>query len=71
MDRAYYQLIEEGIEITRLTTGVIQYADYKPCVKEATDPIIIDCIKELQRTKRMLEEVLKRQQLALERSPKS
>lgn len=71
MDRAYYQLIEEAIDITRLSTAVVQYADYKPCIKAATDPIIIDCIKELQRTKRMLEEVLKRQNLATERQLKA
>ena len=64
MDRAYYQLIEEAIEITRLSTAVVQNADYKPQIKSATDSIIIDAIKELQRTKNMLWEVLNRQNFA-------
>lgn len=64
MDRAYYQLIEEAIEITRLTTAVVQYADYKEVIKAATDPILIDAIKELQRTRNMLHEVLNRQEFA-------
>ena len=64
MDRAYYQLIEEAIDITQLSTAVVQNADYKPCIKAATDPIIIDAIKELQRTKNMLREVLNRQEYA-------
>lgn len=62
MDRAYYQLIEESIDISRLSTAVVQNADYKPCIKAATDPIIVDAIKELQRTKNMLHEVLNRQE---------
>ena len=64
MDRAYYQLIEEAIDITRLTTAVVQNADYKEVIKAATDPIIIDAIKELQRTRNMLHEVLNRQEFA-------
>lgn len=64
MDRAYYQLIEEAIYITQLSTAVVKNADYKPCIKAATDPLIVDAIKELQRTKRMLQEVLNRQEFA-------
>lgn len=64
MDRAYYQLIEETIEATRLATAVVQNADYKACIKEATDPIIIDAIKETQRLKRYLQEIIKRQSFA-------
>lgn len=64
MDRAYYQLIDEAIDITRLSTAVVRNADYKPCIKAATDPLIVDAIKELQRTKYMLQEVLNRQKYA-------
>lgn len=64
MDRAYYQLIEEAVDITRLTTAVVQNADYKEAIKAATDPILIDAIKELQRTRNMLHEVLNRQEFA-------
>lgn len=64
MDRAYYQLIEEGIEITRLATAIAKNADYKPCIKQATDPLVIDVIKELQRTQRTLQDVLNRQEYA-------
>lgn len=64
MDRAYYNLIEKAIDITRLSTAVVQNADYKICIKAATDPIIIDAIKELQRTKNMLQEILNRQEYA-------
>ena len=64
MDRAYYQLIEETIEATRLATAVVQNADYKACIKEATDPIIIDAIKETQRLKRYLQDIINRQEFA-------
>ena len=64
MDRAYYNLIEKAIDITRLSTAVVQNADYKQAIKAATDPIIIDAIKELQRTKNMLQEVINRQEYA-------
>lgn len=64
MDRAYYQLIEETIEATTLATAVVQNADYKACIKEATDPIIIDAIKETQRLKRYLQEIINRQEYA-------
>lgn len=64
MDRAYYQLIEKAIDITRLSTAVVRNADYKPCIKSATDPIIVDVIKDLQLTNNMLQDVLKRQELA-------
>lgn len=64
MDRAYYQLIEETMEANILAVAVVQYADYKPCIKEATDPIIIDAIKETQRLKRYLQEILNRQEYA-------
>lgn len=64
MDRAYYQLIEEINEATRLAIAVVQNADYKACIKEATDPIIIDAIKETQRLKRYLQEIIKRQSFA-------
>lgn len=64
MDRAYYQLIEETNEATRLAIAVVQNADYKACIKEATDPIIIDTIKETQRLKRYLQEIINRQEFA-------
>lgn len=64
MDRAYYQLIEETNEATRLAIAVVQNADYKACIKEATDPIIIDAIKETQRLKRYLQEIINRQEFA-------
>lgn len=64
MDRAYYQLIDECIEATRLAVAVVRNADYKPCIKEATDPIIIDSIKEAQLLIKYLREVLNRQEYA-------
>ena len=64
MDRAYYQLIEESVDICRLSTAIVQYADYKEPIKATTDVIIIDVIKELQRTKQVLQEVLNRQEYA-------
>lgn len=70
MDRKYYQLIEEGIEIARLTAAIVQNADWKPCVKVETDPIIIDLIKSLQSTQIMLKLVIKKQGLVLETSQK-
>lgn len=64
MDRAYYQLIEECNEATRLAVAVVQNADYKDCIKDSTDSIIIDTIKEVQRLIRYLTEVIKRQENA-------
>lgn len=64
MDRAYYQLIEETMEANILAVAVVKNADYKACIKEATDPIIIDAIKETQRLKRYLQEILHRQEFA-------
>ena len=64
MDRAYYQLIEESVDICRLSAAVVQNADYKEPIKVTTDVIIIDVIKELQRTKQVLQEVLNRQEYA-------
>lgn len=62
MDRAYYQLIEETNEASRLAIAVVRNADYKACIKEATDPVIIDAIKEAQRFQRYLQEILNRQE---------
>lgn len=64
MDRAYFQLIDETNEATRLAIAVVRNADYKACIKEATDPIIIDAIKETQRLQRYLQEIIKRQEYA-------
>lgn len=64
MDRAYYQLIEEANEATQLAIAVVQNADHKECMKATTDVVIIDTIKEVQRLKRTLREVIKRQEIA-------
>lgn len=64
MDRVYYQLIRESHDINDLALAVVVNADYKDCILKATDPIIIDAIKELQRTKNMLQEILNRQEYA-------
>lgn len=64
MDRAYYQLIDEANEAVRLAVAIVRNADYKPCIKSATDPIIVDVLRELQRTQKTLQEVIKRQQIA-------
>lgn len=61
MDRQYYQLIVESIDITRLATAVVQNADYKPQIKAATDPLLIDATKTLQYTRDLLLEILDRQ----------
>ena len=61
MDRVYYHLIEDAVEITRLSTAVVKNADYKQVIKDATDPKIIDAIRQLQRTKNMLQDILNRQ----------
>lgn len=64
MDRAYYQLIEETMEANILAIAIVRNADYKACIKKATDPIIIDAIKEIQRFRRYLKEILNRQEYA-------
>lgn len=64
MDRGYYQLMVEANEVARMAIAVVQWADYKPCIKAVTDPIILDAIKEVQHTKRTLEEIMNRQEQA-------
>lgn len=64
MDKAYYQFIEKSIDVCRLSTAIVKNADYKPCIKVTTDVVIIDAIKELERTRRMLEEIINRQEYA-------
>lgn len=64
MDSAYYQLIEETMDASMLAVDVVLNANYKPCIKEATDPFIIDAIKETQRLERYLQEILNRQEYA-------
>lgn len=64
MDRAYYQLIEEANELTRLAVAVVKNADYKPCIKEATDGVIVESVKVTQYAIRTLTEVLSRQEYA-------
>lgn len=61
MDRQYYQLIVDSIYISRLATAVVQNADYKPQIKAATDPLLIDATKTLQYTRDLLLEILDRQ----------
>lgn len=64
MDRMYYQLMEECNDITRLSMAIIQNADYKPELKAAADPFIIDCIKKTQELNRAFHEVLNRMEYA-------
>lgn len=64
MGREYYQLIKEANELVRLSLAVVQNADYKPCIKAATDPFLLDALKDLQRAKRTLEEIRNKQEHA-------
>lgn len=61
MDRVYYQLVDEGAEIVRLSNAVVRNADYNPACKAATDNLALDALKSLQQCKRVLEELIKRQ----------
>lgn len=60
----YYQLIETCTEDVRLATAIVKNADYKPCIKEATDPLIADAVKDAYRLQRLLQELLNRQEYA-------
>jgi hypothetical protein len=64
MDSVYYHLIQKCNEATRLAIAVVKNADYKDCIKEATDPIIIDTINQVQLLIMTLTDVLKRQEFA-------
>lgn len=61
MDRVYYQLVDEGAEIVRLSNSVVRNADFDPACKAATDNLAEDAIKSLQQCQRVLEELIKRQ----------
>lgn len=64
MDRAYYQLIEDAIEIVRLSTAIAKNADYRDEIKRATDSIIVDACREHQRVIRILNDAIRRQETA-------
>lgn len=64
MDKEYYKLIEEAIEINRLTIEIFEKALHNEVIKASTDSLIIDAIKGLRRTINMLHEVLNRQEYA-------
>lgn len=64
MDRAYFQLITAATEAQILTIAICKNADYKQAIKAATDPLLVDCLKEVQRLTRCLTEVINRQEYA-------
>lgn len=64
MDRVYFQIIREANDIVPLAIAIARNADYKECIKAATDPIAVDILKELQHTQRTLREVIERQEMA-------
>ena len=64
MDSVYYHLIQKCNEAMCLAIAVVKNADYKDCIKEVTDPIIIDTINQVQLLIMTLTDVLKRQEFA-------
>lgn len=61
MDRAYFNLLEQANDISRLAVAIVKNANYKDEIMNATAPVLIDAIHELMRSKNMLEEVVVRQ----------
>lgn len=64
MDRIYYQAMTAGVEIQTLTLAMVQNADYKDCIKKATDPLMLDVLKEMAHLQATLHEVMNRQEYA-------
>lgn len=62
MDRIYYQLIDAGVEITRLSNVIAKNADYKPCIRAMTDSVIVEAVKDLYHSVKVLQDIIKRQQ---------
>lgn len=61
MDRAYYQLQEECCENMRLAIELAMHANYWPAMKQATDLIINDLVKQTMSLQTALKEAIKRQ----------
>lgn len=64
MDRAYYHLIDKCTEAVRLSTAIVRNADYKEAIRTATDPLMLDCCRRAEDLRRILEEVINRQEYA-------
>ena len=62
MDRVYYTLIDSCTEAVRLSTALMRNADYKEVIKEATDPFMVDCCRQVSRLLQNLQEVINRQE---------
>lgn len=61
MDRAYFNLLEQANDISRLSVAIFKNANYKEEIMNATAPVLVDAIQELMRSKNMLQEVIVRQ----------
>lgn len=70
MDRQYYQMTEAAIEVARLANAIARNADYKPEIKAATDLLLRNCVDDIARCRRTMEEVIKRQMNVAEITPK-
>lgn len=64
MDRAYFSLIDACSEAVRLSTAIARNSNYKEEIRRATDPLIVDCCKQVEQLKRCLTEVINRQEYA-------
>lgn len=70
MDRAYYQIIRETHDISILATAIVENADYKKAIKDATDPLVLEIITRLQHVNLMLQKVRDKQEWAYTQSKK-
>lgn len=61
MDRAYFNLLEQANEISRLSVAIVKNANHKEEIMNATAPVLTDVIHELMRSRNMLQEVIVRQ----------
>lgn len=64
MDRAYFQLVDETTDIVRYANAIARNSAYKDEIAKATSNLVIDAIREAQRVKLMLQQVIIRQELA-------
>lgn len=64
LDRAYFSLIDGCNDCVSLANAIAANANYKDEIQAATNHLIVDCCKEAMRMRRILQEVIERQQQA-------
>lgn len=70
MDRTYFQAIDQANECVRLTTMISLNANYDEAIRAASDPVMLDLCKDIDRLRRTISEIISLQKRAYEKSKK-